>query len=92
MSVQWIACPNCAFRLPYAILGRRGSFRTGSEFASLCRHRPAGDSNDGLACPVLRAEAERVLGIRLPGNEPAADAAGGTESGAESDPGSDDGA
>ncbi|MEO7793435.1 MAG: hypothetical protein ABIV06_01570 [Thermoanaerobaculia bacterium] len=69
MSVQWIACPECAFRLPYAILGRRGSFRTGSEFTTLCRHRPEA-STDGLDCPVLRAEAERVLAIRLPGREP----------------------
>lgn len=70
MSVQWIACPDCAFRLPYAILGKQGSFRTGREFGSLCRHlagsaRP--DSRNGLDCPALRAEAERVLQIRLPG-------------------------
>lgn len=66
MSVQIIACPECAFRLPYAILGRQGSFRTGSEFASLCRHRPHTESADALECPVLRGEAERVLKIRLP--------------------------
>ncbi len=75
MSVQWIACPDCAFRLPYAILGRQGSFRTGREFASLCRHYaelPAGSAGNGLACPALRAEAERVLKIRLPGDAPAA--------------------
>jgi len=67
MSVQQIACPECAFRLPYAILGRQGSFRTGSEFASLCRHRPHSESIDALDCPVLRGEAERVLKISLPG-------------------------
>ena len=39
MSVQWIACPECTFKLPYAILGKQGSFRTGGEFATLCRHR-----------------------------------------------------
>ncbi|MEO8195435.1 MAG: hypothetical protein ABI689_01805 [Thermoanaerobaculia bacterium] len=70
MSVQWISCPDCAFRLPYAILGRQGSFRTGSEYATLCRHRPDVSSTNGLDCPVLRAEAERVLKIRLPGIEP----------------------
>ena len=67
MSVQWIACPDCAFRLPYAIRGKQGSFRTGREFASLCRHRPDAATTHGLDCPVLRAEAERVLKIRLPG-------------------------
>ena len=70
MSVQWIACPECTFKLPYAILGKQGSFRTGGEFATLCRHR-AGfarpDSTNGMDCPALRAEAERVLKIRLPG-------------------------
>lgn len=71
MSVQWIACPECAFRLPYAILGRQGSFRTGREFASLCRHRPDAGSLNGLDCPALRAEAERVLKISLPGGTPA---------------------
>ncbi len=74
MSVQWIACPDCAFRLPYAILGKQGSFRTGREFASLCRHYaelPAGSAGNGLACPALRAEAERVLKIQLPGGAPA---------------------
>lgn len=69
MSVQWIACPDCAFKLPYAILGKQGSFRTGREFATLCRHRP-GAATDGLACPVLRAEAERILKMRLPGGVP----------------------
>ena len=72
MSVQWIACPDCAFKLPYAILGKQGSFRTGSEFATLCRHYaelPAGSAGNGLACPALRAEAERVLKIRLPGGQ-----------------------
>lgn len=69
MSVQWIACPECSFRLPYAILGKQGSFRTGGEWASLCRHRPAGPSTNGLDCPMLRAEAERVLKMRLPGAE-----------------------
>lgn len=72
MSVQWIACPECAFRLPYAILGKQGSFRTGREFATLCRHYaelPAGSAGDGLACPALRAEAERVLKIQLPGGQ-----------------------
>lgn len=64
MSVQWIACPDCAFRLPYAILGKQGSFRTGSEFATLCRHRPEGSAN-GLDCEALRGEAERVLKVRL---------------------------
>ena len=75
MSVQWIACPDCAFKLPYAILGKQGSFRTGREFASLCRHYaelPAGSAGDGLACPALRAEADQVLKIRLPGGAPAA--------------------
>lgn len=67
MSVQWIACPDCAFRLPYAILGKQGSFRTGREFASLCRHLPDAATTNGLDCPVLCAEAERVLKIRLPG-------------------------
>ena len=50
MSVQWIACPDCAFKLPYAILGKQGSFRTGREFASLCRHYaelPAGSKGSG---------------------------------------------
>ena len=70
MSVQWIACPECAFRLPYAILGRQGSFRTGREFATLCRHRPDATSMNGLDCPMLRAEAERVLKIELPGGRP----------------------
>ena len=59
MSVQWIACPECTFKLPYAILGKQGSFRTGGEFATLCRHR-AGfarpDSTNGLDCPALRAK------------------------------------
>jgi hypothetical protein len=64
MSVQWIACPECAFKMPYAVLGKRGSFRTGSEFATLCRHLSGASSTRGLDCPVLRAEAERVLGIR----------------------------
>ena len=71
MSVQWIVCPDCAFRLPYAILGKQGSFRTGREFATLCRHRPDPASMNGLDCPALRAEAERVLKIRLPGGETA---------------------
>jgi len=65
MSVQWIACPECAFKLPYAILGKKGSFRTGSEFASLCRNLADPASTSGLECPILRAEAERVLKIRL---------------------------
>lgn len=65
VSVQWIACPDCAFKLPYAVLGKQGSFRTGREFATLCRHRPDSASDNGLACPSLRAEAERVLRIRL---------------------------
>ena len=70
MSVQWIACPDCAFKLPYAILGKQGSFRTGGEFGALCRHRSSfanPESLNGLDCPALRAEAERVLKIRLPG-------------------------
>lgn len=74
MSVQWIACPDCAFKLPYAILGKQGSFRTGREFSSLCRHRPDrpdSPSENGLDCPALRAEAERVLRIRLPGGDEA---------------------
>ncbi len=73
MSVQWIVCPECAFKLPYAILGRQGSFRTGREFATDCRHRPElanPQSMNGLDCPALRAEAERVLKIRLPGGAP----------------------
>ena len=70
MSVQWIVCPECAFRLPYAILGRQGSFRTGREFATLCRRRPDAASMNGLDCPMLRAEAERVLKIELPGGRP----------------------
>lgn len=76
MSVQWLACPECAFRLPYAILGKQGSFRTGREFASLCHHYaglPAASAGNGLACPALRAKAERVLKIHLPGGEPAAE-------------------
>lgn len=67
MSVQWIACPECAFKLPYAILGKQGSFRTGGEFTTLCRHRPDASSTNGLDCPALRAEAERVLKLRLSG-------------------------
>ena len=70
MSVQWIACPDCAFKLPYAILGKQGSFRTGREFGSLCRHRSGfanPESLNGLDCPALRAQAERELKIRLPG-------------------------
>ena len=70
MSVQWIACPECTFKLPYAILGKQGSFRTGREFGALCRHRASfanPDSLNGLDCPALRAEAERVLKIRLAG-------------------------
>ena len=73
MSVQWIVCPDCAFKLPYAILGKQGSFRTGREFGSLCRHRAEfahRESMNGLDCPALRAEAERVLKIRLPGGAP----------------------
>jgi hypothetical protein len=65
MSVQWIACPDCAFKLPYAILGKKGSFRTGREFATLCRHLSDPAATDALECPVLRAEAEGVLKIRL---------------------------
>jgi hypothetical protein len=79
MSVQWIACPDCAFKLPYAILGKQGSFRTGREFGSLCRHRAEfidRESMDGLDCPALRAEAERVLKIRLPRGTPAAPESG----------------
>jgi len=67
VSVQWITCPECACKLPYAILGRQGSLRTGHDFATLCRHRPDALSMSGLDCPVLRSEAERVLKIRLPG-------------------------
>ena len=70
MSVQWIACPDCAFKLPYAILGKQGSFRTGREFTTLCRQRPEASEN-GLDCPALRAEAERILKIKLPGGLPA---------------------
>jgi len=70
MSVQMIACPECAFRLPYAIVGRQGSFRTSTEFATLCRHRPQGRSADAMECPVLRSEAERVLKIRFPERSP----------------------
>lgn len=69
MSVQLIACPECAFRLPYAILGRQGSYRTGSEFAALCRHRPpaqAGEGADAMACPALRGAAEHILKVRFP--------------------------
>ncbi|MEO8274876.1 MAG: hypothetical protein ABI639_01575 [Thermoanaerobaculia bacterium] len=66
MSVQLIHCPECTFRLPYAVLGRQGSFRTGGEYASLCRHRPDKRSMDALDCPVIRAEAEKQLKIRLP--------------------------
>lgn len=75
MSVQWIACPDCTFKLPYAILGKQGSFRTGGEFGALCRHRSGfanPESMNGLDCPSLRAEAERVLKIRLPGGPAAA--------------------
>jgi hypothetical protein len=80
MSVQWIACPECAFKLPYAILGRKGSFRTGREFASLCRHLADPASTNGLECPVLLAEAERVLKIRLTPS-PASGSADSNESG-----------
>jgi hypothetical protein len=71
VSVQLIACPDCAFRLPYAILGRQGSYRTGREFVGLCKHLPAGGAEgaDALTCPVLRAEAERVLKVQFPGRE-----------------------
>ena len=65
MSVQWIACPECAFRLPYAILGKQGSFRTGREFASLCHHYaelPAASAGNGSFLPKRIA---RVCNIRI---------------------------
>jgi len=65
VSVQWIACPDCAFKLPYAILGKQGSFRTGREFTTLCRHRPEASGNgsssgaDGLwRCHTTRSDAK----------------------------------
>ena len=69
MSVSRLNCPECGYELLYAMLGSRGSYRTPGEFASTCAHAAEIQTHDSMNCPVLRAEAERILGAKLPGSE-----------------------
>ena len=66
MSVSTITCPECAFEVIYASLGAKGSYRTTNDFLATCLHGAEVDTRDAMKCPVLRAEAERVLNLRLP--------------------------
>jgi hypothetical protein len=71
MSVSRIHCPECGYELLYAMLGSRGSYRTPSEFARTCAHAGGIQTHDSMNCPVMRAEAERILRAKLPGSEAA---------------------
>ncbi len=71
MSVHRLACTECAYELVYATLGSRGSYRTDGAFALTCARAGEIRSDDAMNCPALRAAAERVLKVRLPGSEPA---------------------
>jgi hypothetical protein len=69
MSVSRIQCPRCGYELLYAMLGARGSYRTPTDFARLCAHAGEIETHDSMNCPVMRAEAERILGAKFPGSE-----------------------
>ena len=71
MSVHRLACPECAYELVYATLGSRGSYRTDGAFALACAHAREIRSDDAMNCPALRAAAERVLKVPIPGGETA---------------------
>lgn len=72
MSVQTIACPDCPFKLVYATLGARGTYRTGNTFEKLCLRKDEMRAHDALTCSALRAVAERLLGTAFPVRDPGA--------------------
>lgn len=69
MSVRRIVCPECRYELLYAMLGAKGSYKTGTDFAATCARRAEVDARNAMTCPVLRAVVETELRAQFPGRE-----------------------
>ena len=66
MSIDRVHCPECDYEFVYVRTGKRGSYRTGTEFVLTCSHANAAKSGDAMGCPVLRSHVEIALGLKFP--------------------------